>query len=146
MSGVANKLRRLGYKIKHDYLAIENIVLVVAVAMCLIWTFQSIEAMTRNWTLTERLNTERKNLELLEIEVESAELENEYLKSEEYQELSARRLLDKQLPGEQMVSLPENSTTAKEKHKSTTSSTTTTKEPAEYSNFEKWLHYLFPSY
>ena len=137
-------MRRLSYKIKHDYLAIENIVLVIAVTMCLVWTFQSIEAMTRNWTLTERLNAERKSLELLEIEVESAELENEYLKSEEYQELSARRLLDKQLPGEQLVVLPDNSEAAKEKHKST--APVATKEPKEYSNFEKWLHYLFPSY
>ena len=79
MSGVKDKLRQLKYKVKHDYLAIENIVLIVAVIMCLTWTFQSIEAMSRNWTLTERLNTERKNLELLKIEVETAELENEYL-------------------------------------------------------------------
>ena len=145
MSGVANKLRQLKYKIKHDYLAIENIVLVVAIVMCLVWTFQSIEAMSRNWTLTERLNTERKNLELLEIEVETAELENEYLKTDEYQELSARKLLDKQLPGEHLVALPENSESAKTKHQSTTVATTDDT-PTEYSNYEKWLRYLFPSY
>ena len=145
MSGVKNKLRQLKYKIKHDYLAIENIVLVVAVIMCLTWTFQSIEAMTRNWTLTERLSTERKNLELLEIEVETAELENEYLKSDEYQELSARRLLDKKLPGENMVALPENSDAAKNKHQKTEVATAPN-EPKDYSNPEKWLRYLFPSY
>jgi hypothetical protein len=145
MSGVANKLRQLKYKVKHDYLAIENIVLVVAVVMCLIWTFQSIEAMTRNWTLTERLNAERKNLELLEIEVETAELENIYLETEEYQELAARKLLDKQLPSEQLVVLPENSEAAKTKHQ-TTNTAVVIKEPTEYSNFEKCLHYLFPSY
>ena len=145
MSGVKNKLRQLKYKIKHDYLAIENIVLVVAVIMCLTWTFQSIEAMTRNWTLTERLSTERKNLELLEIEVETAELENEYLKSDEYQELSARRLLDKKLPGENMVALPENSDAAKNKHQKTEVATASN-EPKDYSNPEKWLRYLFPNH
>ena len=145
MSGVKNKLRQLKYKIKHDYLAIENIVLVVAVVMCLVWTFQSIEAMSRNWTLSERLNTARKELQLLEIEVETAELENEYLKTDEAQELAARRLAEKQLPGEHMVPLLENSESAKTKHQTTTE-TTSTKETTEYSNYEKWLRYLFPSY
>ena len=145
MSGVKNKLRQLKYKIKHDYLAIENIVLVVAVVMCLVWTFQSIEAMSRNWTLSERLNTARKELQLLEIEVETAELENEYLKTDEAQELAARRLAEKQLPGEHMVALPENSESAKTKHQTTTE-TAPTKETTEYSNYEKWLRYLFPSY
>ena len=142
MSGVANKLRRFKYRLKHDFLAIENIVLIVAVVMCLVWTYQSIVAMSRNWELTEKLNTERKNLELLSLEVEAAELENEYLKSDEYQELKARRLLDKQLAGEKMVVMPENSEVAKNKHKVT--EVVVTKEAVELSNFEKWLQYLFP--
>ncbi|MBR3144107.1 hypothetical protein IKF12_02840 [Candidatus Saccharibacteria bacterium] len=145
MSGVKDKLRQLKYKVKHDYLAIENIVLVVAVIMCLTWTFQSIEAMSRNWTLTERLNTERKNLELLKIEVETAELENEYLKSDEYQELAARKHANKMLPGENMVALPENSESAKNKHQKTEVATTSD-ETKDYSNPEKWLRFLFPSY
>ena len=145
MSGVKDKLRQLKYKIKHDYLAIENIVLVASAIMCLTWTFQSIEAMSRNWSLTERLNTERKNLELLKIEVETAELENEYLKTDEYQELSARRLLDKILPDENMVALPENSDAAKNKHQKV-EVTTISSESKDYSNPEKWLHFLFPSY
>lgn len=145
MSGVKNKLRQLRYKIKHDYFAIENIVLITAIVMCFTWTFQSIEAMNRNWELTERLNTERKNLQLLEIEVETAELENAYLQTEEYQELAARKLLDKKLPGENMVALPANSETAKNKHSAATIAVVT-KEPTEYSNFEKWLRYLFPTY
>ena len=142
MDRLAGKIRRLKYKLKHDYLTIENVVLVVAVVMCLSWTYQSIAAMSRNWELTEKLNAERKNLELLEIEVETAELENEYLKSDEYQELAARRLLDKKLPGENMVSMPENSEVAKNKHKIT--EVVVVNESAELNNFEKWLQFLFP--
>ncbi|MBQ6593523.1 hypothetical protein IJI00_00410 [Candidatus Saccharibacteria bacterium] len=143
MSGVRNKLRQWKYRLKHDFLAVENIVLVVAVTMCLVWTYQSIVAMNRNWELTERLSMEKKNLELLEIEVETAELENEYLKTDEYRELAARKLAGKQLPGEHMVYLPENTIAAQNKHLVVEQVKETT--AREYTNVEKWLLYLFPN-
>ncbi|MBR0242491.1 hypothetical protein IJQ51_00855 [Candidatus Saccharibacteria bacterium] len=142
MIGLGAKIRRLKYKLKHDFLTIENIVFLVAVVMCLTWTYQSVKAMTRNFELTERLNKERKSLELLKVEVEAAELENEYYKSDEYQELLARKNANKQLPGEHMVYLPENSEEAKNKHKVVTAG----KEEKEYSNFEKWMMYLMPNH
>lgn len=135
------KLRRLKYKLKHDFLTIENAVFVLAVFMCLTWTYQSIKAMTRNFELTERLNKERKSLELLAVEVEASELENEYISSVEYQELLARKNANKQLAGEHMVYLPENSEEAKNKHKIVVEK----KEEKDYSNFEKWIMYLMPN-
>ena len=143
MNGIKAKYRRLIYKLKHDYLSVENVVLVLAVFLCLMWTYQSIMAMSRNWDLTERLTTEKKALELLNVEVEAAELENEYYKSDEYQELLARKYLDKQFSGEKMVVMPENSETARNKHKIATITERTEKN---YSNIEKWIMYLFPSY
>ena len=140
---MGNKLRRIKYKLKHDFLAVENIVLAVAVAMCLVWTYQSVVAMTRNWELTERLNAEKKNLQLLEIEVEAAELENDYYKTEEYQELAARKLNNKKLSGENMVYLPENSEAAKNKHQNI--EIVVQDEGEEYSNIEKWMRFLFPN-
>lgn len=142
MSVIKTKFRRLSYKLRHDFLAIENIILILAIVLCLLWTYQSITAMSRNWALSEKLTTERKELELLNVEVEAAELENEYYQTSEYQELAARKYLDKQWPGEQMVVLPENSDSAKSKHQSTS----VTQQERQYSNFEKWLKYLFPSY
>ena len=82
---------------------------------------------------------------VLGVKVETAELENEYLETNEAQELLKRKLLDEQIIGEHMVALPENSESAKTKHQTTTE-TTPTKETTEYSNYEKWLRYLFPSY
>lgn len=143
MNGIKTKYRRLIYKLKHDYLSVENVVLVLAVFLCLMWTYQSIMAMSRNWDLTERLTTEKKALELLNVEVEAAELENEYYKSDEYQELLARKYLDKQFSGEKMVVMPENSETARNKYKIATITERTEKN---YSNIEKWIMYLFPSY
>jgi hypothetical protein len=117
VNGIKTKLRRLKYKMSHDFLSIENVVLAIAIILCLVWTYQSIVSMSRNWELVERLNSEKKSLELAKIEVETAELENEYYKTEEYQELAARKMANKQLSGEHMVYMPENSEVAKNKHK-----------------------------
>lgn len=141
MNKLSLKLRQIKYRLKHDYFSVENVVLVLAILLCLVWTYQSVVSMTRNWTLTERLNTEKKTLELLSVEVETAELENEYYESQEYLELAARKLANKQLAGEKMVVLPENSEAAKNKHQVAKDNETT----REYTNFEKWLMYLFPS-
>ena len=142
MNNIKTKFRRLGYQLRHDILAIENVVLILAITLCFTWTYQSILAMSRNWELSERLTTERKNLELLTLEVESAELENEYYKTEEYQELMARKHFDKKFTGEQMLVLPENSESAKSKHVQAN----TAPKDRSYQNIEKWFLYLFPNY
>ena len=116
MNKIKTWVRRAEYRLRHDFLVPENIVLVIAVILCLTWTYQSIVAMSRNWELSERLRAERKSLELLNIEVEAAELENQYYASDEYQELMARRNLDKKTEGENMVVMPENSDEAKNKY------------------------------
>lgn len=144
MNGIKTKFRRLNYKLKHDYLTVENVILGLAIILCLVLTYQSITAMSRNWELTERLATEKKSLELISVEVETAELENEYLKTNEYQELLARKYLDKKMLGENMVIMPENSEGAKNKHME--SETSVNQEEKEYSNFDKWMMYLFPNY
>ena len=142
LSGIRTKFRRLKYKLKHDYLTVENVFLMVAIILCLFLTYQSIMAMSRNWELSEKLRVEKKELELLTVETEASELENEYYQTDEYQELLARQSLDKQFPGENMVVMPENSDEAKNKYRTVAEEA----EEKEYSNFEKWMMYLFPSY
>ena len=134
------KFNRFTYRLRHDFFTKENIVLIVAVILCIIWTFQSITSMSRNWQLAEKLSSEKKSLELLNVEIEALSLENEYYSSEEYQELAARKHLNKQLNGEKLVYLPENSDAAKYKHQ-----TNKIKAPEKvYSNPEKWFMFLFP--
>ena len=111
------------------------------ILFCFICTYQSIASMSRNWELSETLTREKNQLELLKVEVETMELENDYYQTEEYQELMARKLLDKKLPGENMVVMPENSAEALAKHQVVTEK----REEGEKSNFEKWMMYLFPS-
>ena len=136
-------MRRAKYHLKHDYMTVENVVLLLAIILCFVWTYQSIMAMSRNWELSERLTTEKKQLELLTIENEMAELENEYYESNEYQELMARKYLDKQMQGEKMVVLPENSETAQNKHKRIEQ---VEEKNEEISNAKKWMNFLFPKY
>ncbi len=142
MNKIKTFFRRLKFKMKHDFFTAPNMILVFAIALCLVWTYQSVVAMSRNWELSERLAAERKELDLAKVEVETMELENEYYKTNEYQELMARKILDKKLSGENMVVMPENSEAAKNKHKVAK----VEKTEKEYSNFEKWMMYLFPDY
>lgn len=141
MNHLKLKLRKLFFRLKHGFFSIENIVLIIAIILCLIWTYQSILAMSRNWVLTERLSSNQHTLELLKVEVETLTLENEYYKTTEYQELAARKLLNKKLNGEQLVLLPENSSVAQTKHILPTPKTQST-----ISNFQKWWLFLFPDY
>lgn len=133
--------RRAVYYFKHDFLSRENIIILIVAGICLILTFNTITAMTRNWELTERLASERKSLELLKVEVETAELENEYYRTNEYQELAARKLANKQLPGEHLVYLPKNTDQAKNKHREINPIV----EKKEVTNLEKWMSLLFPN-
>ena len=145
MNKIKTWVRRFRYYLKHDFLTVENVVLMFAIILCLVWTYQSIASMSRNWELSEKLTSEKKELELIKIEAETKELENQYYQSKEYQELLARKHMDKQAPGEKMVVMPENSEEAKNKHK-TVEEEVAGREKEDYSNFEKWMKYLFPNY
>lgn len=138
MEKLKTYLRQILYRMKHDWFHYENILLIVCFVLCLGWTYGSIEAMSRNWTLSEILSEKEHELAVLEIEVETAQLENQYYSSEEYAELSARAKLNKKLPGETLIYLPENSEYAKEKHRKTTE-----KVEKERSNLSEWLTFLF---
>lgn len=138
MEKMKTRLRRFFYTAKHDWFRFENVILVVAIIFCLGWTYGAIMSMSRNWELSQTLETKRFELAVVKLEVESLELENQYYKSEEYQELAARAKMNKKNPGETMIYLSDNSDYAKTKHKTVT----TTKKP-EKSNFAEWITFLF---
>lgn len=141
MDKVKLKWRRLIYKVKHDWLNFNNVLLILAVFFCFSWTWGSTSSMSRNWQLAETLAARQKELVLLKLEVETLEMENEYYASPEYQELAARRLQNKVKAGETLIYLPENSELARNKHDETTAIQAALAE--EPSNFEKWMNFLF---
>lgn len=140
MEKYKTKLRRLYFRIKHDYLSFDNIVFFVAIAACVFFTYDSLSATSRNWELSQKLATRTREKELLELEVAAMELENDYYRSAEYQELSARAKQNKLLDGEHLVYLPENSETARKKYNQKSEETDQTPEP---SNFSQWMSFLF---
>ena len=140
MEKIKTRIRRLYFRIKHDYFSFDNVVFFIAIAACFIWTYSSLSAMSRNWELSQKISARKKELALLEYEVEVMELENAYYRSAEYQELSARAKQNKMLEGENLVYLPENSETARNKYETETEDAST---PAEPSNFSQWMSFLF---
>ena len=142
MSELKTKLRKTQYWLKHDMFVFDNIVIIVAAACCLMWTWGSISAMTRNWTLSQELIERERQKALLELEVETLELENEYYHSNEYKELSARKYQNKKLPGETMIYLPANSEAAKAKHDNINNTDSAVDTP-QLANFEQWMAFLF---
>ena len=141
MERIKTYFRRLGYRFKR-WLSQERIIFLVTIAMCLIWTWGAISAMTRNWDLEQRLVAKRQERTLLQLEIESLELENRYYASAEYQELAARAKQNKILDGETLIYLPDNSDIAKHKHDGAIVQEPVEEEP---NNFEQWLSFLFGS-
>lgn len=140
MSELRTKLRKTQYWLKHDLLVFDNVVLIIALVFCLVWTWGSISSMTRNWDLAQTLMSRQREKALLELEVETLELENEYYLSDEYQELAARKYQGKLLPGETMVYLPESSDPAQSSDPEEEAAPIATDM---MSNFEQWLAFLF---
>ena len=134
------KLRSATYKVTHDYFNFENVILAIAVILCISWTWRAISSMSRNWELAQRLATRQKDLAVSSLEVGNLEAENEYLKTEEYQELAARKQQGKKLSGETMIYLPNNSESARSKHQPIEE---TVEEEEAPSNLEQWISFLF---
>ena len=136
MEKARTHLRRVRYNLKHNFFSFENILLFVAIALCLGWTYGAITSMSRNWQLSRTLLEKQYELKILE--VANLEFENKYYASEEYQELSARKKLNKKRAGETMVYLSKNSDEAKNKHQKIEQKSLEKK-----SNLSEWLAFLF---
>lgn len=142
MTDMSTKIRKAKYWAKNELFTFEHIVLAVAGLCCLAWTWGSIDAMSRNWTLAQELMNRQREKAVLELEVETLELENDYYRSYEYQELAARKYQGKMQPGETMIYLPDNSESARNKHKVISDSEPTTTATT-MSNLEQWFAFLF---
>ena len=143
MGELRTKIRKSRYRLKHEILVFDNIILILALILCFCFTWGAISSMSRNWALAEELANRERSKALLELEVETLELENAYYLSDEYQELAARKYQGKMLPGETMIFLPDNSASAKSKHSADVSEYSLAHVSNEKSNFEQWMTFLF---
>ncbi len=137
-------IRRLYYRVRHDYLTRENMLVIVALVIAASWVWGSLTVMQRNYDLQRELDQERQQLTLVQLQVANEQLQQNYYNSSEYQELSAREDLGLAQPGESLLVLPPNSQAAINADKTTT--TAVSAPPSEHSNsLELWFNFLFGS-
>lgn len=135
-------LRRIIYKIRHDYINVNNIVIAVAFMIALSFIWGSLSAMQRNYTLQRNVDLKRQQLEVAKLQTENLQLQQQYYRTAEYQELALRSALGLALPGERQLILPPNSQAAKDVDKPNRESTIT----PQSTNLEQWFNFLFGGY
>ena len=130
------KLKRLIYRIQHDYLTLNNVVIAAAILIAMSWAWGSIESMQKNYELQCSIDNKRQQVEIEKLQVALLEYESKYYQSEEYQELTIRQRTGKGLPGEkQLITQSFESATPTQKLASSAKRTD--------SNFQQWMNFLF---
>ena len=130
------KLKRLIYRIQHDYLTLNNVVIAAAILIAMSWAWGSIESMQKNYELQRSIDNKRQQVEIEKLQVALLEYESKYYQSEEYQELTIRQRTGKGLPGEkQLITQSFESATPTQKLASSAKRTD--------SNFQQWMNFLF---
>jgi cell division protein FtsB len=137
------KLKRLSYKLRHEYLTMNNIVLAVAAVIAISWAWASVQAVQRNYTLQREVDDKRRQQQLVELQTQNLQYEQRYYKSQEYLALEAKRRLGLAEPGEKVLILPPNSEAAKAVDAEPNQSLASNRTANPPSPFEQWINFLF---
>lgn len=133
-------IRRFIYHLRYRYPARE-IITVVLVGVAIVWfIWGSVEAMQKNYELRKVVQDRARQAQLVELEMLALEYEQRYLQSEEYQRLAVRERLGYGDPGEKVLMLPANSTSATEGDATATVQQSERPSP---SNISQWGTFLF---
>ena len=125
------------------YGTLNNIVMVVALAIAASWVWGTITQMQTNFAAQKAVDDQQRQLQLTELEVETLKYQRNYYSSDEYKDLAAREKLGLAAPGEKMLVLPPNTQAVKdadaaeEKRANQRIETKTTD-----SNVTQWLKFL----
>ena len=130
------KLKRLVYRLRHDYLSLNNIVFAAALLITLSWIWSSIDTMQHNYQLQQSVDRKKQQLTLEKLYVDTLALEGKYYTTLEYQELAVRERLGKVMPGERVLIVPSTDEVI-----DSASSTSSQKETT--TNFQEWMNFLF---
>ncbi len=132
-------IRRIYYQIRHKYLTLNNVVIVVALMIAAGWVWGSLDVMQRNYKLQKSLDDKSRQLIVAQLAVETEKLQQRYYKTLEYQELAVRQRLNLVSPGENVLILPSNSEEVKSAGKKKITDPTV---DAPTSNFTQWMNFL----
>ncbi|MEP7204965.1 MAG: hypothetical protein ABI716_02115 [Candidatus Saccharibacteria bacterium] len=132
--------RRLYYRIRHQYLTLNNLVIGLAFIVAASWVWGSLGVMQRNYGLQKEVDLKGRGLLLAQLETRSLELEKRYYQTREYQELAVRQDLGLVLPGEKVLVLPPNSLAAKNEDAPASDKLAAA---VPVSDFRQWVNFLF---
>ena len=119
-----------------------NIVMAIALVVGAGWAWASIGAMQRNYNLQKEVDAKARELKVIELETQNLTFQQKYYKSNEYQELAVRERLGLVRPGEKVLLLPSNTSTAKNADNlMTVPKSTVGNEPE--ANLQQWINFLF---
>lgn len=134
-------IRALIYHLRHNYLNLNNLVVVVAFLVAASWAWGSINVMQRNYDLQNEIQDKKRQLKLVELQTANLRFQQRYFRSDEFKELAVRDRLGLADPGEHVLILPDNSSGAKKAdEKLEKNSEKTSVAP---SNFEQWMNFIF---
>lgn len=133
-------IRRFQYKIRHEVLTTNNLVVVVALLIAASWAVGSVQVMERNYMLQKQINSKKQQLKLAELETATLRFQKKYYQTDEYKELAVRQRLGLGFPGETSLILPPNSkqASASDANNSLDRVRTTNK----VTNTEQWVNFL----
>lgn len=129
-------LKRLVYRLRHDYLTLNNVVVAVALLIALSWAWGSIEMMQRNYDLQRMVDAKRQLVRREQLRVDTLAFEEKYYASAEYQDLALRQRLGRATPGERLLIVPSTD-------QPTVMAVNRSAHPIEQSNFQQWMNFLF---
>lgn len=95
------------------YGTLNNIVMVVALAIAASWVWGTITQMQTNFAAQKAVDDQQRQLQLTQLEVETLKYQRNYYGSDEYKDLAAREKLGLVAPGEKVLVLPPNSQAVK---------------------------------
>ena len=137
-------IKKIIYHIRHKYVTLNNMVIVVAFVIAAGWVWGSLGMMQRNYSLQKDVDLKKRQLQLTQLQKDTMALEKNFYQTAEYQELAIRSTLGLVRPGEKALVLPANSQAAKnEDAVKTTAQTSAAVQP---SNLEQWVNFLFGGY
>ena len=134
-------IRRIYYRISHDYFTVNNAVIAVGLMIAAGWVWGSLDVMQRNYSLQKELDDKSRQLIVAQLDNENAKLEQRYFRTDEYKELAVRQRLGLVTPGESVLILPPNSEAVKDADK--TNSAVSSAPQVSISNFTQWINFLF---
>ena len=138
------RIKRFLYLVRHRYMTINNVVVVIAALLAISWAWASVGVVQRNYSLQREVDDKKRQQQLVELEAENLAYEQKYYKSEEYKALEVRTRLGLVDKGEKVVILPPNSLAAelydKQQDEKLTGKQVATEEQGE---LQEWLNFLF---